>query len=143
MIEILRERGYTLRPIFMGERDSHHKEEVEKVRVPVNFHSETAWDGLVTVDIPGKFYKFGDDMVLDQLQYADMANGSYYMATRIMTNAWMWGHEQEDVYKKIDSLLYENIPGKIINKEKITRNGYPGFDVLNRTRRGDIQRYNR
>ena len=48
----------------------------------------------------------------------------------------------EDVYKKIDSLLYENIPGKIISKTSITRNGYRGLDIINRTRRGDIQRYN-
>ena len=29
-----------------------------------------------------------------------MANGAYYMVTRIMTNAWMWGHSSSDVYKK-------------------------------------------
>jgi hypothetical protein len=42
----------------------------------------------------------------------------------------------------IDSLLYENIPGKIISKTIITRNGYTGIDLTNRTRRGDMQRYN-
>ena len=75
----------------MGERDSQHKDLVEKIRVPVIFNTETADDGLFKVDIPGKFYKFGEDAALDQQQYADMANGSYYMVTRIMTNAWMWG----------------------------------------------------
>lgn len=46
------------------------------------------------------------------------------------------------VNKVIDSLLYENIPGKIINRAKISRNGYSGIDLTNKTRRGDIQRYN-
>ena len=142
VIELLRRKGYRLRPVKMGERDSRHKEDIEKVRVPVSFNTETAVDGLYKVDIPGRFYKFGEDGALDQHQYADMANGSYYMVTRIMTNAWMWGHTMEDVYKKIDSLLYENIPGKIISKTAITRNGYRGLDIINRTRRGDIQRYN-
>ncbi|MBK7435173.1 MAG: hypothetical protein IPI66_15740 [Chitinophagaceae bacterium] len=41
---------------------------------------------------------------------------------------------------KLDSLFYENIPGKIISKKKINRNGYSGFDLVNRTRRGDLQR---
>jgi hypothetical protein len=59
-----------------------------------------------------------------------------------MTNAWMWNHTPDVVYKKVDSLLYENIPGKIISRTTITRNGYKGFDIINRTRRGDIQRYN-
>src|SRR6185295_8544417 len=102
----------------------------------------SADDGLFKVDIPGKFYKFGDDASLDQRQYADMANGSYYMVTRVMTNAWMWGHTIDDVYKTIDSLLYENVPGKIITKANIVRNGYRGFAITNKTRRGDVQRYN-
>jgi uncharacterized protein YbaP (TraB family) len=142
VIEWLRHQGYKLRPVKMGARDSQHKNQVEKVRVPVAFSTQTADDGLYKVDIPGKFYKFGEDASLDQRQYADMANGSYYMVTRIMTNAWMWGHNTARVNKIIDSLLYENIPGKIISRTTITRNGYTGIDLTNKTRRGDIQRYN-
>jgi uncharacterized protein YbaP (TraB family) len=142
VIEMLRQKGYKLRPVNMGERDSKDKDLVDKVRVPVTFRTETADDGFFKVDIPGKFYKFGDDDALAQKQYADMANGSYYIATRIMTNAWMWGHSTEKVYKIIDSLLYENVPGKIISKTSIIKNGYKGFDITNRTRRGDVQRYN-
>lgn len=142
VIEMLRDKGYKLRPIMMGERDSRHKDQVEKLRVPVAFNTETAEDGLFKVDIPGKLYKFGEDGSLDQKQYADMANGSYYMVTRVMTNAWLWGHSTADVYKKIDSLLYENIPGKMISKTRITKNGYSGFEITNKTRRGDMQRYN-
>ncbi len=142
VIEWLRRQGYKLRPVKMGARDSQHKNLVEKVRVPVIFSTQTADDGLYKVDIPGKFYKFGEDASLDQRQYADMANGSYYMVTRIMTNAWMWGHNTARVNKIVDSLLYENIPGKIISKTNIVRNGYSGIDLINKTRRGDIQRYN-
>jgi len=142
VIEMLRRKGFRVRPVKMGERASRDKELVDKIRVPVTFRTETAEDGLYKVDIPGKFYKFGEDGALNQKQYADMANGSYYMVTRIMTNAWMWSHTTNDVYRTIDSLLYENIPGKIISKTTITRNGYRGFDITNRTRRGDLQRYN-
>lgn len=142
VIEMLRAKGYRLRPVKMGERDSEHKNQVEKIKVPVTFSTQTAEDGVYKVDIPGKFYKFGDDPSLKQSQYADMANGSYYMVTRITTNAWMWGHGPERVSRIIDSLLYENIPGKMISKTTITKNGYRGFDITNRTRRGDIQRYN-
>ncbi|MEI9807958.1 MAG: TraB/GumN family protein [Bacteroidota bacterium] len=142
VIEMLRNMGYKLRPIKMGIRDSQHKSSVEKLRVPVVFATQTTDDGFFKVDIPGKFYKFGDDGSLDQRQYADMANGSYYMVTRIMTNSWMWGHSTEDVYKTIDSLLYENIPGKIITRTNIVKSGYKGFAITNKTRRGDVQRYN-
>jgi len=142
VIEMLRRMGYKLRPVKMGERASKDKDLIDKIRVPVTFKTETAEDRLYKVDIPGKFYKFGDDAALDQKQYADMSNGSYYMVTRIMTNAWMWNHGTDDVYRTIDSLLYENVPGKIISKTNIIKNGYKGFDITNKTRRGDLQRYN-
>ena len=142
VIEMLRRKGFRVRPVKMGERAGRDKELVDKIRVPVSFRTEVADDGTYKVDIPGKFYKFGEDGALDQRQYADMANGSYYMVTRIMTNAWMWSHTMDDGYRTIESLLYENIPGKIISKTTITRNGYKGFDITNRTRRGDLQRYN-
>ncbi|HEY6063126.1 MAG TPA: TraB/GumN family protein, partial [Chitinophagaceae bacterium] len=142
VIETLRKKGYRLRPVKMGERDSQDKDMVDRIRVPVTFRTEMADDGLYKVDIPGKFYKFGEDAALEQKEYADMSNGSYYMVTRIMTNAWMWSHSTDDVYNRIDSLLYENVPGKMISKTSIIKNGYKGFDITNRTRRGDLQRYN-
>ncbi len=141
VIEMLRAKGYKLRPVKMGERASKTKEQVDKLRVPVVFKTIESEDGFYKVDIPGKFYKYGEDGALDQQQYADMANGSYYMVTRVMTNAWLWNNNTEDVLKKVDSLLYENIPGKIISKTPVLKNGYKGYDIVNRTRRGDLQRY--
>ncbi|MBK7817876.1 MAG: hypothetical protein IPJ60_10250 [Sphingobacteriaceae bacterium] len=41
----------------------------------------------------------------------------------------------------LDSLFFENIPGKIISKKDIENNGIKGFDIINKTRRGDLQRY--
>ncbi|MBS1654009.1 MAG: TraB/GumN family protein [Bacteroidetes bacterium] len=142
VIELLRKKGYKLRPIIMGERDSKQKDIVEKIRVPVTFTTHTEPDGFFKVDMPGKFYRFNKQSLLDQQQYADMANGSYYLVTRIKTNSLLWGQSTDDVYKKIDSLLYENIPGKILSRTDIIRNGYRGLDITNRTRRGDFQRYN-
>ena len=142
VIEMLRRKGYKLRPIFMSTRDSRQKDEVEKVRVPVSFATRNAEDGFYKVDIPGKLYSFGENFLFDQQQYADMANGSFYMVTRVKTNSLYWGHNTETVAKKIDSLLYENVPGKILSKTEINKNGYKGFDIMSKTRRGDFHRYN-
>jgi uncharacterized protein YbaP (TraB family) len=142
VIELLRRKGYKLRPIFMVTRDSKQKDAVEKVRVPITFSTQTADDGFYKVDIPGKFYRFGETFLFDQQQYADMANGSFYMVTRVKTNSLYWGHSADVVAKKIDSLLYENVPGKILSKTEITKNGYKGYDITSRTRRGDYNRYN-
>jgi hypothetical protein len=39
-------------------------------------------------------------------------------------------------------VIYENVPGKILSKQNIVKNGYKGIEVVNKTRRGDYQRYN-
>lgn len=143
VIELLRAKGYKLRPIKITDRDSRHKEEVEKIRVPVQFNRQTSTDGFFSVSLPGKLYDFSDaNGLVDQQQFADMSNGAYYMVTRINTNSLLWGNNEEMVLRKIDSVIYENVPGKILTKNTITKNGYKGFEVINRTRRGDFQRYN-
>lgn len=143
VIEMLRKKGYKLRPVTIGQRNSEEKDKLEKIRVPRTFQKQYAEDSLFSVEIPGdKFYRFASYMQTNMVQYADMANGSYYMVTRVKTEAGLFGNSTNDELKKIDSLLYENIPGKILSKKTISRNGFKGYDILNRTRKGDEQRYN-
>jgi uncharacterized protein YbaP (TraB family) len=142
VIELLHKKGYKLRPIIMQDRDASQRDEIEKVKVPVNFASFTSDDNLFSVNLPGKLYKRIDSHSNDSWQYADMSNGAYYMVTRVKTHAGFLGQSEETVFKKVDSLLYENIPGKILKKVPIIKNGYKGFDITNKTRRGDVQRYN-
>ncbi len=143
VIEMLRQKGYTLRPVMMDDRNSIQKESIEKIRMAHAYTTQSPTDGFYKVSIPGrKFYQFTEWNGMDVVQYADMVNGAYYMVTRIKTNSLALGHSTETVHRKVDSLLYENVPGKIIKKTTITRNGYKGYDVVNRTRRGDYQRYN-
>ncbi len=137
VIELLRQKGYTMRPVRMDDRNSQQKETVDKIRINNPFTTQTGDDDFYSVSIPGKkFYRFTDWNGMDVVQYADMVNGAYYMVTRIKTNSLSWGHNSDHVFKKIDSLLYENIPGKILKKTPITKNGYRGLDIINRTRRG-------
>ncbi|MEY2830575.1 MAG: hypothetical protein RIQ33_2433, partial [Bacteroidota bacterium] len=140
VIEILRKKGYKLRPIKMIERDAEQKEAIDKMRCPVKFQLYKSEDGLYSVSIPGKPYDMGGTRYLDTKQYSDMANGSYYVIARLRTHAPFIGDDENKVLNKMDSLLYENIPGKIITKKKINTNGFDGFEITNKTRRGDMQR---
>ena len=143
VIELLRKMGYKLRPIQMTDRDAAQKEVIDKMKVPVNFSMQTADDGFFSVAMPGPLFKLsGENQQLDRRQYSDMANGSFYLVTRIRTHAAFLGQNENDVLNKVDSILYENIPGKILSKKPINKNGYAGFDISSRTRRGDLQRYN-
>ncbi|MBI2729775.1 MAG: TraB/GumN family protein [Sphingobacteriales bacterium] len=142
VIEWLRKHGYNLRPVLMGERDSNQKDQVDKIRIALNFSKRWAEDSAFSVNLPGKLYRFSPIQFINQLQFADMVNGAYYMVTRLKTNSFLWGQNISIVSKKVDSMLYENVPGKIISKKDIIVNGYKGFDIINKTRRGDFQRYN-
>lgn len=144
VIELLRKKGYKLRPIIMADRDADKKDAIDKLKVEAAFKETNTEDGFVKFKLPGNLYKRNDTRrsFNDSWQYADMDNGAYYMLTRVETHAAILGETAEDIKKKIDGLLYENIPGKIIKKTTIEKNGYTGFDITNRTRRGDMQRYN-
>jgi len=142
VIELLRRKGYTLRPVVMPDRDSIRRDDIDKIKVPVNFSPFTSEDGDFSVQLPGKLYRRNDGRSPDSWQYADMGNGAYYMIGRVKTHSSFLGQKDETVLKKVDSLLYENIPGKILKRTPVTRSGYKGFDITARTRRGDIQRYN-
>lgn len=142
VIELLRKKGYTLRAVVMSDRDALQKEDIDKIRVPVHFSAFTAEDGDFTVQLPGKLYRRTDNHFSDSWQYADMSNGAYYMIGRVKTHGSFLGQKDEGIMKKVDSLLYENIPGKILKKTPITRSGCKGYDITGKTRRGDVQRYN-
>ncbi|HVM89427.1 MAG TPA: TraB/GumN family protein [Puia sp.] len=142
VIELLRQKGYKLRPILIQDRDAAQRDEIDKIKVPVSFSAFTSDDGQFSVKLPGKLYKREDSRFNDSWQYADMSNGAYYMVTRVPTYSCFLGQTTETVLRKMDSLLYENTPGKILSKKLINCNGYRGYDVTNKTRRGDVQRYN-
>ncbi len=143
VIELLRKAGYILRPIKMADRDATQKEAVDKLKVPVQFNTVQSEDGLYKVDMPGSLYKVNEDYSrVNRSQFADMNNGSAYQVARVKTHGAFINQNEALVKAKIDSLLYENIPGKIIKKNTIEKNGYTGYDITNKTRRGDLQRYN-
>ncbi|MFZ4058585.1 MAG: TraB/GumN family protein, partial [Ferruginibacter sp.] len=142
VIELLRKKGYQLRPIKMANRDAVARENINRLKVPVTFTETKAADGFYSVAVPGKMYQLNEGQFpCDRWQYADMSNGAYYLVTRIKTHAAFIGETEKDVLKRVDSFLYENIPGKIISKKSIIKNGYNGVDISNRTRRGDVQRH--
>ncbi len=142
VIELLRKMGYRLRPVKLVYKNALRQNEIDQKKVPVLFSKQFAADSLFSVEVPGNLYKLSSDYSgLDRRQYADMTNGAYYLVTRVQTYSAFNGSSEKAVYDKLDSLLYENIPGKIISKTPIKRNGYSGINLINKTRRGDIQRY--
>lgn len=141
VIELLRAKGYKLRPVYMQNRNAAQKEYIDSLTVPVYFRKQYAADSFYSVSVPGKLNDIDNNSDFSKVHYADMGNGSYYLVSRVKTNMLFNGYQEQQQLHLIDSLLYENIPGKILWKKEIERNGYKGLDILNRTRKGDVQRY--
>ena len=140
VIELLRKKGYTLRPVKMTDQDAEDRERIDRLHVPVISRPVSTDDGFIQCSLPGQWYR-RDESFNPSWQYADMANGSYYMLTRVKTHAGLAGQPAGVVMKSIDSMLYDNIPGKMLRKTEIKRNGYSGYEIVNKNRSGDLQRY--
>lgn len=142
VIEMLRQMGYTLKPIVSAKYDTKTKTVIDETRFPVHFKKEYATDSSFSVSLPGKMYEFYDKGSYKYYLANDMSNGSYYCIQRMNHYGFLTNEKPDYILKKIDSLIFENIPGKLLSKKEIKNtNGYPGVEITNKTRRGDSQRY--
>ena len=140
VIELLRKKGYKLRPIFMQDKDAIQKRSLDSLTAKVHFHTRIEKDSAFSVSIPGNMNEIAINNGLMHY-YGDMSNGAFYMITRLRTNTIFSGQNATGILKIVDSILYENIPGTILSKKSITKNGYNGIDIVNKTKNADIQHY--
>ena len=142
VIQMLRDKGFSLRPIERNKSEvaKQKKSDIEKSFLKLPYKPFTTKDGYITVNIPSKLYetigKGGD------LQYflPDMANGGNFFISRFQTYTPLHEISTSKWKLKIDSLLFENVEGKIIKQEEIKVSGFDAIKLMNKTRRGDYQR---
>lgn len=141
VIKLLRGKGYTMRPVrFTTFTGNQEKDAIEKIRFPVKLSRQWPADSLWSVEAPGKFYPTANFKGFEQLLCADMNNGAFYAVYRLKTFGWWSGQSPEYIAERLDSLLYEQIPGKIQERTRL-KEPFPGHQITTRTRRGDVQRY--
>ena len=141
VISLLRDMGYKVKPL-VSRTSSKGKRIKEKIDTTLRENSYTTIkpdDGFFSIALPNKLYPITEHTTTTYVA-PDLANGSYVMLNRIPTFAHL---KPDDVYilNDIDKLLFENIPGKILEKTEITRNGFKGLDIKNQLKNGDQQRY--
>ncbi len=141
LIRMLRQKGYSLRPVqFSANTSKRDKEQIEALHYPVGLTRQWAADSSWSAEAPGKFYQTVDAQGLEQQLCADMSNGAYYAVYRLRTfGAWN-GQAPEFIIDRIDSLIYEKIPGKILERKR-SDTPFPNHTITTRTRRGDILRF--
>ncbi len=142
VINLLKEKGYTLRPIVRvkSEVAKEKKNEIEKVFLDIPYTKQTTKDGFISVNLPGKLYETKGRSGDLQYFYPDMANGGNFFISRFQTYFPLNGTTPEKWQLKIDSLLFENVEGKIIEQEEVKVSGFKAIKILNETRKGDYQK---
>ncbi|MGZ3919650.1 MAG: TraB/GumN family protein [Bacteroidia bacterium] len=144
VIELLRKKGYTVEPLLSinSRRSDQTRDELDAKVKPVNFTKQFAPDSAFSVSLPGKLSQVVN---LENVKYyinADMVNGSFYTIVRLKYFGPLFNVSPAQMMQRIDSMLFEYIPGKTISKKEITSNsGLKGFEIINKTRRGDEQHY--
>ena len=141
VIALLRKKGYTVKPLVSKStsRGQRLKAKFETKRRTNQYKNYGPDDAFFTVALPAKLYPVAEYQTTTYLS-ADLANGSYFMVNRVPTHSFL-KKESEISLTDIDELLFENIPGTILEKKKITKNGFDGLDISNKLKNGDFQRY--
>ncbi|MDB4293313.1 TraB/GumN family protein [Maribacter sp.] len=141
VIQMLRDKGYSVKPLTSKatSKGKRLKEKLEKTLRENSYTPAGPEDDFFSVSMPNKLYPVSDAPSTSYIS-PDLANGSYVMVNRIPTYAHL---KQEQLYTldDLDKMLFENIPGKILEKAPIERNGFQGLDIKNQLKNGDHQRY--
>ena len=142
VIGLLRSKGYTVEPTTrtFSDKAKAEKERLSKLKKSIPFNKEFS-NEFFTVKVPAKVYETPSSGNERQFFSPELTNGTFYTFKIISTYSFFKGKQNIDLQPKIDSLLFENIPGKIESKKEITNNGFKGLDILNKTKTGDYQRY--
>lgn len=144
VIELLRAKGYNVEPIYpkVTKKSNAYKDEIDEKIKPVTFSKQYLSDSLFSCSVPGKLYPIINVGNLRYYINADMVNGNFYSIVRLKHLGPLFNVSPDELMKRVDSLLFENIPGKILMKKEITSNtGVKGIEIVNRTRNGNEQHY--
>jgi uncharacterized protein YbaP (TraB family) len=145
MIQMLRDRGYTVTPSDF-KRSNKAKKTFKKLKtsavdLPTSKFSST--DGRISLEAPGRFYRdesyFG--MSADEVSFSpDYANGAYFNYERLKKRFFDKNAIKVKSLNYIDSVLYLITPGNIQKNKNIKVSGYDAVDVLTELPRGNYMR---
>ncbi len=141
VIDLLRKKGYTVKPLLSkatskGKQLKLNFEAKKRENEYLTFGPE---DGFFTMQLPNKLYPVSD---MGKTTYVspDLANGSFVVINRIPTHSFLKQNASFSL-EDIDKLLFENIPGQLLEKKSIEKDGFYGLDIKNQLKNGDHQRY--
>jgi uncharacterized protein YbaP (TraB family) len=138
VIELLMAKGYTVKPI-KDELTRHGKLQSAEIKEKITispFTKQFSPDSAFSVQWLNKLYDFSDGVLISP----DLTNGAYVLISRLNRFSDFFP-EETCTLSTVDKLIFENVPGEVINKDYIEVSGHKAIDLLNKTKDGNYQRY--
>ena len=143
-IELLREKGYTVRPVSTKSTGKAHKmrKKLTELYKTILFTPTTTEDKFLTVSVPGKLFEMPSNL-RGRMEYLapEPINGGYFSIIRLFTFGPLFNKSAEFFKQSFDSLVYIATPGEIIKKADISINGYSGYEIKSKTSKNSIVEY--
>lgn len=138
IIELLRKKGYTVKPIFSDytEKGKKVKKQIEDYFVKPTFEVKSTSDGMVTLPLYPLVLENGEN-----LESPDLANGGFINVKRMLLKDFIAKKEKQFNHKTLDSLFFENIPGEILEKKAYSEKNYFVYDIKSVTKTSKAQHY--
>jgi uncharacterized protein YbaP (TraB family) len=138
IIELLRQKGYTVKPVYDNYTDKgkSRKEQIEKYYIKPQYKMYTSADGMISLPLYPMTIENKENV-----QAPDLVNGGYINVKRMLLRNYLSKDNRSFDHKSLDSLFYENIPGKILEKKFYMQDGYSVYDIKNITKTGAAQHY--
>lgn len=142
VLNLLVKEGYTIRPVqSMANRISPISKKYDDAKYPLTYEKQVSPDSTFEASIPGDWITAFDGSSVQIFIHPELVNGYFYTVYKLKTYGTIFGEEPKDILLRVDSSLFESVPGKIIEQKDITIGGHPGYEIINKTTEGDFQRY--
>lgn len=141
MLNMLREKGYTVRPLISKQTEyaKSEKDKLEQKFTQPKLSIQSTSDGFISIKSFDELREFTAEGIKYYVA-PDMTNGAYLTINRLNTFEFLPNPNDKVDLSYIKNLLYEDVPGTIVEKTEFTT-PYPGLSILNKTKKGDYQKY--
>ncbi len=141
MLNMLREKGYVVNPLVSKQTQyaKTQKDKLEQKFTAPELSLQSTSDDFISIKSFDKLREFTAEGIKYYVA-PDMTNGAYLTINRLNTFEYLPNPNNQVDLAFIKNLLYEDVPGTIIEKEEFNT-PYPGISILNKTKKGDYQKY--
>jgi uncharacterized protein YbaP (TraB family) len=139
-IELLRELGYSVKPIARGGRDDKRTDKLSDLSVNRPLNNYESPNGQISFTTPYNAYGISTSARANGYLSMDITNGLTFTCDRFMTQAPFENKSKVQQKAELAELLYEVIPGDIMKQKDVEKYGMVGFDILHKSGRGDYKR---